>query len=421
MAQLFPIILGTSGYSGYSGSGGGLGGTSGYSGYSGQNIPSGTYVPLAGGSAVGQAMTGNLYIGGNTIYQISGIDNAGSNIAVNGELQLNGNDVFAQAAYINMQGGAFYMGDESGLTNGATFYLNGGNIDVTTVGNGSINGIPATYIMNYTGAWSSSTAYIANEVVTVGGVSYICILSHTNHTPPNATYWVALGGGTSGYSGYSGISGFSGYSGYSGKSGYSGYSGVGTSGYSGYSGANGTNGATGTSGYSGYSGISGYSGYSGATGSTGSAGTSGYSGYSGISGYSGYSGKSGWSGYSGAVPSNSIIGMQFLVSGTGYVGGLQIPCNCTIQNWTIISTDNVSGSIQIDLQTASFANYQFTSNTGNTIVGSSALCKMTSAVTAQSSTLTGWTTALTGGNYLFVVITSYTSVDNVRIEIQVLP
>jgi hypothetical protein len=43
--------------------------------------------------------------------------------------------------------------------------------------------------MIWLGAWSSATAYVASDGVSLGGASYICILAHTNHTPPNATYW----------------------------------------------------------------------------------------------------------------------------------------------------------------------------------------------------------------------------------------
>lgn len=42
------------------------------------------------------------------------------------------------------------------------------------------------------GAWSGVTAYVANDAVSSGGSSYICILGHTNHVPPNATYWNVL-------------------------------------------------------------------------------------------------------------------------------------------------------------------------------------------------------------------------------------
>ena len=48
------------------------------------------------------------------------------------------------------------------------------------------------------GAWSGSTAYVANDLVSSGGATYLCILAHSNQQPPNATYWEAIGGSTSG-------------------------------------------------------------------------------------------------------------------------------------------------------------------------------------------------------------------------------
>lgn len=39
------------------------------------------------------------------------------------------------------------------------------------------------------GAWSAATAYVQNDVVTVGSVEYICNVANTNQTPPNVTYW----------------------------------------------------------------------------------------------------------------------------------------------------------------------------------------------------------------------------------------
>lgn len=58
------------------------------------------------------------------------------------------------------------------------------------------------------GAWSGATAYIVADIVTSGGSSYICILAHTNHTPPNGTYWVVLAAaGSNGSNGSTGATG----------------------------------------------------------------------------------------------------------------------------------------------------------------------------------------------------------------------
>ncbi|MFK4507152.1 carbohydrate-binding protein [Bradyrhizobium daqingense] len=45
---------------------------------------------------------------------------------------------------------------------------------------------------NLTGAWDSGTDYVVGDVVSLDGASYVCVLDHTNHTPPNTTYWQLL-------------------------------------------------------------------------------------------------------------------------------------------------------------------------------------------------------------------------------------
>ena len=50
---------------------------------------------------------------------------------------------------------------------------------------------------NWTGAYNNSTAYVANDVVSSGGNSYICILASTGNAVSNATYWSLMAqGGT---------------------------------------------------------------------------------------------------------------------------------------------------------------------------------------------------------------------------------
>lgn len=46
--------------------------------------------------------------------------------------------------------------------------------------------------MTWQGTWSSATTYYAYAVVAHSGATYMCLLTHTNQTPPNATYWVEL-------------------------------------------------------------------------------------------------------------------------------------------------------------------------------------------------------------------------------------
>lgn len=45
------------------------------------------------------------------------------------------------------------------------------------------------------GAWSGSQSYRVGDVVSSGGTNYFCTTAHTNHSPPNSTYWYALSGG----------------------------------------------------------------------------------------------------------------------------------------------------------------------------------------------------------------------------------
>lgn len=40
------------------------------------------------------------------------------------------------------------------------------------------------------GAWSAVTAYVVGDLVSQGGVNYICVANNTNQVPPDASYWV---------------------------------------------------------------------------------------------------------------------------------------------------------------------------------------------------------------------------------------
>lgn len=41
-------------------------------------------------------------------------------------------------------------------------------------------------------AWDGATLYQIGDLVRSGGVNYYCVKSHTNHVPPNGTYWYAM-------------------------------------------------------------------------------------------------------------------------------------------------------------------------------------------------------------------------------------
>lgn len=55
---------------------------------------------------------------------------------------------------------------------------------------------------NWAGAYNNSTAYVANDVVSSSGNSYICILASTGNAVSNATYWsIMSSAGTNGTNG----------------------------------------------------------------------------------------------------------------------------------------------------------------------------------------------------------------------------
>jgi len=59
-------------------------------------------------------------------------------------------------------------------------------------GSQGIQGDPGPGVINWLGEWSDATAYEENDAVTWLGTSYICIVAHTDQEPPNPTYWDVL-------------------------------------------------------------------------------------------------------------------------------------------------------------------------------------------------------------------------------------
>jgi hypothetical protein len=67
---------------------------------------------------------------------------------------------------------------------------------------------------NWKGAYSGGTAYVAQDVVSSGGSSYVCILAVTGTAPPSATYWSIMAQlGTAGTDGTDGTNGTAGTNG----------------------------------------------------------------------------------------------------------------------------------------------------------------------------------------------------------------
>lgn len=94
--------------------------------------------------------------------------------------------------------------------------------------------------------------------------------------------------------------------------------------------------------------------------------------------------------------------------------GIRIPWNCEILEWYLVADQ--SGSISIDLQVDTFANFPPT--VADSIVAS-APPALSSAQTDTDSTLTGWTTQLSEGDWMRVYVDSATTVTWVNLVLVV--
>lgn len=92
---------------------------------------------------------------------------------------------------------------------------------------------------------------------------------------------------------------------------------------------------------------------------------------------------------------NFIIDGGGTTIGTGVAGYIQVPFDCSITEWTLLG--DTTGSIVVDIWKDTYANYPPTD--ADTITAS-ATPSVTSATKNTSSTLTGWTTAITAGDTL---------------------
>lgn len=99
---------------------------------------------------------------------------------------------------------------------------------------------------------------------------------------------------------------------------------------------------------------------------------------------------------------------------TGLKARVQIPFDCTITGWTIIT--NVSGSAVVDVWKDTYANY---SPTVADSITASAKPTVTTSDKATSTTLTGWTTSVTAGDILIFNIDSCSTITGLTISLQV--
>lgn len=112
--------------------------------------------------------------------------------------------------------------------------------------------------------------------------------------------------------------------------------------------------------------------------------------------------------------------IAFVIDGSGsnivagHYGSIQVPCNCTIKAWSIIA--NASGSIVIDVDSA--AAPPSYAGPGASITAS-AIPTLSSAFSATSSTLTGWTTGLVATHVLDFNVTGTPTVTRATISLLV--
>lgn len=105
-------------------------------------------------------------------------------------------------------------------------------------------------------------------------------------------------------------------------------------------------------------------------------------------------------------------GGSAITSGTAWS---QINYDCEIQSWTLLADQ--SGSIQLDIWKNSYANYPPDDSDSIT---ASAPPSISSAIKNTSSTLTGWTTTVTGGDILKINVDSCTTIERVALILTVL-
>ena len=136
----------------------------------------------------------------------------------------------------------------------------------------------------------------------------------------------------------------------------------------------------------------------------------------GIAGTSGTSGSAGTSGTSQTAAGSFGITVDGggSVIPTGLRGFVVMPYSGTITEWTIIGDQ--SGSAVVDIWKVAYAGMP--PDVGDSITAS-AKPTLTSSQTAQSSTLTGWTTSVTSGDVIAFNVNSATTVTRLNLSIKI--
>jgi hypothetical protein len=106
---------------------------------------------------------------------------------------------------------------------------------------------------------------------------------------------------------------------------------------------------------------------------------------------------------------------------TGAMGVFRVPRACTITKWTVLAADGamLSGSIVLDLWKDTWANYLAGTLTVADTITAAAKPTVSAARGAESSSLTGWTPAITAGDAIAVNVDSVSTFTRVALVLEV--
>ena len=124
-------------------------------------------------------------------------------------------------------------------------------------------------------------------------------------------------------------------------------------------------------------------------------------------------GSPGTPGMVGAIPCRLGDGVTALQIGT--LADIVIPFNCTVTSVTLLAKD--SGSVTVDIWVDTYANFPPANSDSIT---ASATPAISSGVKYQDTTLTGWTTALTGGSTMRFYVEAASGITQVTCQLAVL-
>ena len=109
-----------------------------------------------------------------------------------------------------------------------------------------------------------------------------------------------------------------------------------------------------------------------------------------------------------------VIGSGSAVVSTGVTGYLEVPFDCTIIAARLVS--DVSGSIVVDIWKDTYANFPPTNADS---ICSTNEPELSTAHKSEDTTLTGWTTSLTDGDWLAFNVDSVSTIEQVTLSLTV--